>query len=320
MQNHTRIGIVGCGGVAAQHLTAWHKSGAIVTALCDLQLEAAKRLSERCAAATVYPDYSSLLDSATVDAISICTPPFIHEEIAVAALNRGIHVLCEKPLAHTIEAAQKIAKAQQRSQALLMPAFRHRFLPGIRKVKEWIEAGKIGQLVYFSNTFCGPSFSIKDRWFSDQALAGGGCMIDTSSHSVDLFRFLCGEIVEQHAQTHTALEGIKVEDSSILTVKSATGVLGVMQAAWVAGVGVAELQVMGQKGRILYDYRNINEVRIQTADNPEWQTSPVAYAGGFTEEIAHFLHVVQDGKALECTLTDGMRALEVIHNAYSSKQ
>lgn len=315
----TRIGIIGCGGVASRHVDAWKKNGAEVIALSDVQVEAAEKLGERCPGATIYRDYRELLASGNVEAISICTPPSTHEEIAVAALEKGIHVLCEKPLAHTLEAADRIAKAQRQSSALLMTAFRHRFLPGIRKMKEWIDGGRIGEPVYFSNTFCGPAFFMQDRWFSKRAIAGGGCMMDTSSHSVDLFRFLCGEIVEQHAVTHTALEGIDVEDSSILVVKSATGILGTLTATWVAGTGVAELQVMGQKGRIVYDYLKVNEIRIQTTGSTEWEVESVGFEGGFEEEIAHFLAVIRQGRPLECTLEDGLRALEVIHHVYSSK-
>lgn len=315
----TRIGIVGCGGVAARHVEAWQKNGAMVTGLSDVQTDAAVKLADGCPGAKVYRDYLELLVSGEVDAISICTPPSNHEEIAVAALERGIHVLCEKPLAHTLEAAGRIVAAQHKSSALLMTAFRHRFLPGIRKAKEWIDTGRIGDLVCFNNTFCGPAWFMKDRWFSKKAIAGGGCMMDTSSHSVDLFRFLCGEIVEQHAVTHTVLEGVDVEDSSILVVKSAAGVLGTMTASWVAGAGVAELRIIGQQGMIVYDYLQVNEVRIKVAGATEWEVLPVAYDGGFMEEIAHFLAVIREGNVLECSVEEGLRALEVIQHVYTAK-
>lgn len=310
--NLLRVGIVGCGGVAVRHAAAWTNIGARVTALNDINLAAAENLAEHYPQSEIYADYLALLDSGKVDVISICTPPLTHEEVAIAALQRGVHVLCEKPLAHTREAAQAIAAAQVQSQAKFMTAFRHRFLPGVRKMKEWIDNGRIGSPVYMNNTFCGPAFFMKDRWFSKKSIAGGGCMMDTTSHSVDLFRFLFGEIAEQHAVTHTTLEGIDVEDSSVLIVKSQLGVLGSLTATWLAGNGVGEIRVMGTQGEIVYDYSSPEEVRIKVAGTADWEVCRVDYAGGFIEEVAHFVDVLTKNSRLECTLEDGLRALEVI--------
>jgi len=253
-----------------------------------------------------------------VEAVSVCTPPSTHEAVAVYALQRHIHVLCEKPLAHTLESGQRLAEVALKSNGLFMTAFRHRYVPAIAKVKELIDAGRIGELVFVNNIFCGPALGMKDRWFSKKAIAGGGTMMDTSSHSVDIFRFLAGEIVQHRAVTNRTMPSIDVEDTSILTVQSESGVLGSLTASWVAGESVAVLDVMGQKGRITFDYRKGTEVGLKVAGAADWERIPVESTLGFAEEVAHFLDAIRTKRAPDCSVHDGFRALEIIQRSYGS--
>jgi len=167
-----------------------------------------------------------------VDAVSICTPPDAHAAIALHALGRGIHVLCEKPLAHTLEAGRQMAAAAAQSRALFMTAFRHRFLPAIRKLKELIDAGRVGRPRVPAELLLRSGRGTGKLWFGRKAVAGGGTLMDTSSHSVDLFRFLFGEIVEQHAVMHRHLDGTDVEDASVLVVRAERGAVGSLTASW----------------------------------------------------------------------------------------
>ena len=162
--------------------------------------------------------YAGLLDSGLVDVVSICTPPVAHEEPAVMALERGIHVMLEKPMAHTVESGRRILEAAEKSGAVLTIGFRHRFLPAIQKLRELVQDGTLGPVVLYQNAFTGPAFQMKDRWFSKKAISGGGTLMDTSIHSVDIFRFIVGEIAEQRALTAHHLEGTDVEDASMLLV------------------------------------------------------------------------------------------------------
>lgn len=311
-----RIGIIGCGGIARAHVEGYKKNNVEITALADVNKVAAEAMAKDLGGAKCFDDYKSLIESGLVDAVSICTPPVAHEEAAVFALERNVHVLSEKPLAHSVESAKRIVTAAEKSEALLMTAFRHRFLPAIQKVREVISEGKIGPIVFFQNIFCGPAFQMKDKWFSKKAVAGGGTLMDTSIHSVDLFRYLIGEVVEQKAVMHRHLEGTDVEDASILILKAENGTVGSLTASWVAGDGMAFIDITGQNGRVVYDYSKADELRLKRRSVKEWETIPVEGSNGFAEEIGHFLDAIAGKETLSCTGRDGLRALEIIEATY----
>jgi predicted dehydrogenase len=310
-----RAGIIGCGGIARSHVKGFQANGVEVTALMDVSEQALASMAADIAGAKCFDGYKALLDSGLVDLISICTPPVAHEEPAVLALARNIHVLLEKPLAHSVASARRIVAAAERSEALLMTAFRHRYLPALIKMREIIEAGEIGTAVYCHNTFCGPAFAMVDKWFSKHAIAGGGTLMDTSIHSVDIFRFLFGEVVEQSAVMHRHLEGTDVEDASILTLKSQNGVIGALTASWVAADGVAGIDVMGQEGRVVYDYDRPDQIKLRRGKG-EWEIVPVEASDGFDKEIAHLLRAIQGQETLSCTGEDGLKAVEIIQSTY----
>lgn len=225
--------------------------------------------------------------------------------------------MCEKPLAHTPASARVIEKAVKKSGRVFMPAFRHRFLPAIKKLRDILHSGDIGAPVHFTNIFCGPAFNMKDKWFSKKSIAGGGCMIDTSSHSVDLFRYIFGDITTYSCQVNRRLPGTDVEDSSVLCVRSSSGVLGVLQAGWVCGVGRAIIDIIGEKGRAVYDYTKPENIDIYLPENKTKAVS-VSAGSGFNEEWAHFLEAIAGKTALSCTIKDGVENLKIC-SAISSK-
>lgn len=311
-----KVGIVGCGGIAKAHLNGWRKNGVEIVAVTDVSPEAAKTFVETAGCGKVFSDANAMLQSGEVDTISICTPPCAHMEVAVAALENGIHVLCEKPMTDTVEAAQAICMAAENSDAVFMTAFRHRFLPAVQKIKEMVDEGRIGQTVFFNNIFCGPAFGMKDRWFTKKKIAGGGCILDTNSHSVDLFRSIIGEVVSQSAQTHRHFEGTDVEDAGTLAVKAENGTLGSMSSSFVAGVGKAFIDIMGQKGEIFYDYSDSDKIKLKLAGKQDWEIVQTTPSNGWVEQIAHFMKAVNGDCKVSCTCRDGLRAVEIIQSVY----
>ena len=312
-----RAGIIGCGGIANAHVDGYKSNNIQVTAVTDVSHEAAVKMAE-ITGAKIFKDADSLIKSGMVDMVSICTPPVAHEEPALLALEHGVHVLMEKPQAHILEAAQNVAAAK--SKALFMIAFRHRFLPAIVKMKEIIQSGEIGNVVFFQNIFCGPAFYMKDKWFSKKAISGGGCMLDTSSHSVDLFRFLIGEASEQHGLMNKNFAGTDVEDASIITLKAENGAIGSLIATWVAGVGTAEIIVMGDKGMVKYDYTKPENLSVRKTADKEFTLEPVKPSNGFAEEIAHFVSAIEGKTPVTCTAHDGVRCIEIINSVYQENK
>ena len=309
-----RAGIIGCGGIAHKHVAGYQANNIEITAVADINRDAVNSMAEQHKAAA-FASAEELIWSGKVDIVSICTPPVAHEEDAVKALQRGIHVLLEKPAASSVDGARSIKAAADKSNAKLMLAFRHRFIPAIVKMKELIASGQLGQLIFMHNTFCGPAFFMKDKWFSKKAVAGGGSMLDTSSHSVDLFRFLVGEVAEQHAVCHTHLDGTDVEDAAIITLKSVDGVLGSLTSAWVAGAGEADILIMGQNGKLEYTYFG-DLVFHKRGEKEAEKVALSEFSGGFNEQIASFINAINTGDEPEVTAFDGLKNLEIITACY----
>ena len=223
-------------------------------------------------------------------------------------------------MAHRLESARQIRDAAQKSTALFMPAFRHRFLPAIVALKNVLVSGKVGEIVLFNNVFGGPAFDMEHKWFTNKSIAGGGSILDTNSHSIDLFRFLLGEIIGEKAVMHRHFKTTDVEDAGILAVKGANGALGSLQSSFLLGVGTAYIDVIGTKGQVKYDYLEPDRIRYRLTGEDEWQDMSVTPSDGFSEEIRHFLAAVAGEHALACTITDGVRVMEITNAVYKSSQ
>jgi predicted dehydrogenase len=310
-----KAAIIGCGGIAGAHAHCYKALGIEIIAMTDVCEESANALATDFGA-KVYPDYKTLIDQAKPDIVSICTPPAFHEEAAVYALKAGINVLCEKPMANSVASAIAIKKTADEGKALFMPAFRHRFIPANIKLKEMIADGKIGDVIYFNNAFGGPMFEMEGKWFTKKSIAGGGCLLDTNSHSVDLFRFIVGEIKNQTGMIARHLKNTDVEDSGMICVSTENGALGNMQSGFVLGDGVAYIDIIGTKGHLIFDYCAGPKVKYRATGECDWTTIELPPSDGFKEEVEHFVGAIAGKHPLAITAHDGLRCMEVIFSVY----
>lgn len=313
-----KFGIIGCGGISRAHLGGCKAAGVEVVATADTNFESAEKLAAEAGGAKAFKSSAELLESGMVDAVCVCSTPCAHEGPAVMALSKGIHVMLEKPISDSLESARRMQKAARKSKARLMVAYRHRFLPAIQEMKKALDSGAIGKAVLFHNTFCGPAFYMKDRWFSKKAISGGGTLMDTSSHSIDLFRYLIGEVGESAALMSRRLEGTDVEDVSAILLKSADGVVGSLTASWVAGDGVAYVEIVGEKGRVKYTYWP-HKLELKSEGAKEAVEISVPQSSGFNEELAHFVNCIESGAEPMVGAQDGLRGVEIISKAYKGK-
>jgi predicted dehydrogenase len=225
------------------HIKACKDNNIKVVAVTDVNKEAAEKTAKELGSIS-FADSETMLKSDKVNIVSTCTSSCAHEREAVMELKLGVNILLEKPQAHSLNAAKNITKAAEKSKAKLMMTFRHRFIDANCKIKEIMDSGKIGASVFFENIFCGPAFYMKDKWFSKKEIAGGGSILDTSSHSADIFRYFFGEITEWHGVSSRHLPRTDLEDAGMVVVKSSGGVTGTLISTWVDGIGIAKLMVM----------------------------------------------------------------------------
>jgi predicted dehydrogenase len=227
---HVRVGIIGAGWMAAQHVvTLQRMDGVEVVAVCDLDQN---RASELAGNAATYTDWRQLIARERPDALFVCTPPLAHREVAVAALEQGIHVYLEKPIARGLQDARAIVDAAARSKAVCAVGYQYRAIEVLDDLRNALEGQELGLLIGIGT---GPT---KSRpWFVDRS-KGGGNLLERASHQIDLERAIGGEVVAVKASASKVLlaqsQGLQgdIEDAAVLVLHFARGGLGAIQIAW----------------------------------------------------------------------------------------
>ena len=186
-----RIGIIGVGWPGQRHIEGYQKHpNAEIVALSDVNTEAAAKVKAEydVNGASIYNDYRELLSDNDIDAVSICTPNFLHAPMAIDALDAGKHVLIEKPLAHTLADGERLAaKVAEHPNQAFMIAFNNRYRPDSLVLKEAIPGGVLGRIYYAKTGWLrgAAEFTLRG-WFTQRERSGGGPLIDLGVHMLDL--------------------------------------------------------------------------------------------------------------------------------------
>ncbi|GGP07006.1 Gfo/Idh/MocA family protein [Oceanobacillus neutriphilus] len=235
-----KVAVIGCGSIAThRHLPEYAANENVeITAVCDIVGERAEEAAVKYHA-KAYTDYKTLLKEEDIDAVSVCLPNYLHAPVSIDALNAGAHVLCEKPMATSLEEADKMIEAAERNGRKLMIGHNQRFVASHQKAKELIESGAVGKVYSFRTAFGhgGPegwSADGKESWFFKKDEAFIGAMGDLGVHKADLARYvLQDEFVEVGAFVETsAKENTDVDDNATLILKSEKGTIGTLAASW----------------------------------------------------------------------------------------
>ena len=240
-----RIGIIGCGKIAqVRHIPEYEANkDAELVAFYDINHERAKEIARK-HGGKAYDDLSEMLSSG-LDAVSVCTANTTHREISVKALEAGLNVLCEKPMATTLEDVIAMTEAAQRTGKILMIGQNQRLLGAHIRAHEMIKSGIIGRVISFRTVFGhgGPeTWSVdpgKNTWFFDRNKAAMGAMADLGIHKTDLIDFLLDDrvvAVTASVRTLDKTDGkgnlISVDDNAFCIYEMASGAVGTMNASW----------------------------------------------------------------------------------------
>ncbi|MCA1033987.1 MULTISPECIES: Gfo/Idh/MocA family protein [Bacillus] len=235
-----KIGVIGCGSIAKhRHLPEYHLNGrAEIMAVCDIVEERAMDMAALYHA-EAYTSYEDLLENPEIDAVSVCTPNYLHAPISIAALKAGKHVLCEKPMAVSVEEAESMIEAARKYGKKLMIGHNQRFVPSHQKARAFIASGEAGKVYSFRTAFGhgGPegwSADGKDSWFFRKSEAFIGAMGDLGVHKTDLIRYLLGEEITQAGAfvEASSKENSDVDDTAVCILKTESGVIGTLAASW----------------------------------------------------------------------------------------
>lgn len=316
-----RVAVIGAGGIGGTHLNAYSAVADLceIVGVADVNLTAAQERTAKFGG-TAFVDYTELLTQVHPDAISICTPPNLHLPIAQAAAARGIAMLCEKPPARTLAETQALVDAAAAGGSLLQFAFCHRFHQPVQQAQTLIASGRLGHVVQIYNRFGFRFTRAGHSWFTEADIAGGGILIDTLVHSVDIFRALAGEVKQVMASVSTTLPTIQVEDSASILLTSASNVIGVLTCSWVTPVSEAEVRIYGTEGEAVIDYGQSGGLRYRLADETEWTQLPFDQPNRFQQQARAFLAAVADHTPPIVSGQDGLAVMAVIDAAYRSAQ
>lgn len=342
MPDRIAVGVIGTGAIALlRHLPAFKScegaGTAEVVAVADPLEDNARRAAARFGVPHVFADYRELLQL-PLDAVSICTPNAYHEPIALAALDAGKHVLCEKPLALDYAGARRMHERATDAGLKTAVNFRYRWIPAAGFVRDLIQGGELGEVYhvyahYFNGALHDPAAPM--RWRQTRAESGSGALGDLGSHLIDLCRFWIGEVasVQGHLRTFTTARPlatggtgqVDVDDAVSILVRfahGAEGILGVSQCA-IGRNNHQRIEIYGTRGAVIYEIekwdRGGDQLQICFGSGQARYggfatvTVPPAYLLGTPQRpMTDFIDAVRADTMPSPSFYDGMRCQEVL--------
>lgn len=303
-----RVALVGCGNIGVKgHIPAYTDlPSASLTAVCDAAEDLA-RAAGAATGATVYTDYDALIGRDDIDAVDICTPPWTHAELTIKAAQAGKHILCEKPIAPSLEDADAMIAAAAANDVTLMIGQTRRFDDRYRMVKDQIVAGRIGRPVYVRRAERQLLPFPSNAWYWDTSV-GGGVILDIGVHVSDQLRWLFDdEPIEVYAvakAVSAAATEARSFDYAQITFTFAGGGIGFAETSWAhpgnfGGGQYAALDVLGTEGKIEYSDRDSNPMLALGADSglslPRYFALMSSTEYAFAAEIKAFVDAVVTG-------------------------
>lgn len=299
------VGLVGYKFMGAAHSNAYRQverffdldDAPRMRALCGRNEAAVKDAAAKLGWEGHETNYRRLIERDDVDLVDVATPGNTHREIAVAALEAGKHVLCEKPLANTLDEAREMLEAARRAGTVNMVCFNYRRAPAVQLAKKLIEEGRLGEVrhwraVYLQDFILDPDLPL--IWRFRKEVAGSGALGDLGAHLVDLAHFLVGPIAGVVGVSETFIKErpleepsggssaagemgeVTVDDAVAFLARFGNGAIGTFEATRLAPgrKNRNSFEVNGSKGSLVFDLERMNELRLHLADEP-------AETGGF---------------------------------------
>jgi UDP-N-acetylglucosamine 3-dehydrogenase len=251
------VGVIGTGHIAwIGHLPwYWENPKVEIRAVSDLIADSAAEAARRWGVESWYTDYHELLARDDISAVSICTPAWTHKEIAVAAARAGKHILCEKPMARTVEECDAMIEAARQAGVKLAIGFMKRANPGFERIKQILDDGLIGQPYHLDvhwNLYFPPG-SQESKSFSEDTRVGGGVLLDNATHYIDTFRWWLGSEVETViAETSKVVPGRAFEDEATAILRFENGATGLLDMGFNR---VADVEATGWDQQLGYAWR-----------------------------------------------------------------
>jgi predicted dehydrogenase len=317
MEQVIKFGLIGAGGIAQAYAQAFETcADARIVAVADVRTEAAQALAERLRS-QAYDSYQALGERTDLDAVIVCTPPASHLEVCLYFLERKLHVLCEKPLSINVQSAHTMLEAAARVGVILTMASKFRYVEDVIRAKSIVASGILGTLVLFENAFTS-RVDMSARWNSNPAISGGGVLIDNGTHSVDLMRYFLGPLAEVQVVEGKPIQGLPVEETVRIFVRSVGGVMGSIDLSWSIDKQLDSfINIYGSHGTISVGWK---ESKYRQSTSRDWVIFGKGYdkTQAFRNQITNFARAVRGEESLLITAHDALASVEVIEAAYAA--
>jgi len=329
------IGLIGGGNITETHARAARAiPGVKIAAIYGTNADKVARLCREYGGAP-YQDFEKFLAHRPMDLVAIGSPSGLHAIQGIAAAQRGLHVLTEKPIDISTERADALIEAADRSRVKLGVIFQDRLKPDICKLNQWVTEDVIGKPMLADarvKWYRPPDYYGNSKWRGTLSLDGGGALINQAVHTVDLLLWLFGDVTQVQARTSTALHAIEAEDTVVAILAFASGALGVLQATTAAYPGYPRrLEVTGSEGTVILEHDRIVAADLRhppadlganlAGDQNQSSSSPVVSdVRGHQAVFEDFIEAIQRDRAPACDGREGRRSLALIEAIYRAAQ
>ncbi len=299
-----KVGVIGAGAMGQHHIRIYNElSGIELVGISDIDKvrvdeQAAKYHTE------AFTDYKKLLEH-DLDAVSIAVPTKMHKEVALAAINAGVNILVEKPIAATSDDATEIIKSANDAGLKLMVGHIERFNPAVIKLKEIIDSGMLGKIVSISTRRVGPY---------NPRIRDVGVILDIGVHDIDVISYLYGTRVDEVY----AIAGADIhsfEDHAAIVLRFNHEYAGIVETNWLTPHKTRKLSVIGLKGVAYLDYL---DQTVELHDEKWIRTAKVDKNEPLRNELKYFIECISTNRQPSPSGEDGKHALEVAMAAIES--
>jgi predicted dehydrogenase len=327
-----RVGIIGTGGMAGGHVNNFRKEPDVrLVACCDVRPDVAKAFAARHSIPAVYADYKKMLDKEQLDAITVVTSDKAHCPVSVAALKRGLHVLCEKPMATSLAEAKEMYRTAKAAKKMNMIQFSYRPIVALERARELIAQGTLGKIKHVEASYL-QSWLLQPAWgdwresygflWRLSRKHGGGTLADIGCHILDFTTYAAGDIAKLSCTMKSFDKGVPrnrhkgytldADDGFFATAEFASGAIGVIHATrWATGhMNALRLRIFGDKGALVIDTEQARDkMQVCVGEFAQhyalWSTLPVGISE--TSVYARFIRSIRTGKRESPTFLDGLK-------------
>lgn len=312
-----RAAIIGTGGMGGRHAEGLRAAPDRfdLVAACDSNPAKLGAFSDKFRPPKRTADWREVVRDPKVDAVLVLLPHDLHEPVCVAAARAGKHILLEKPIARTLAEADRIIAAAEAASVTLMIGHNQRFDPVHRKIRDILQAGTIGEVFAARIDHHQNFFPPPDRaWWRSREAVGGGCVIGSGIHRLDLLRWYLGEAEEVFAYHASDPRRLEAEVASLATIRFRGGAIAELFCNWGAAAGPAvageSLSLFGRQGCLYFD----GAIRV-CGPVPAGQSKPlevVAAEGPYESMWVHFADCVESGRPPLTSGPEGRASLELV--------